>query len=291
MKQMMFAATLALTAGLSTTMAQAQTRETGDDKVLRVCADPNNMPLSNDKGEGYENKIAELLAKDLGWPLEYTYFPQRMGFVRMTLKAKHATIPGKFKCDLIIGVPVGFDLGATIKPYFRSTYAMVFRKGTGLDDIKVPDDLLKLPPEKLHALKFGVFSQTPPVDWLLRNKLFDQAISYQRQSGDPEAYPGEIVEKELVAGKVDVAMAWGPIAGYFGRNTKSADLVTVPFPPENSIKFDYAITMAVRYGEKDWKNKIDEAVQRNLPGIQAILTSYGVPLIDESQAGHTVVDR
>ena len=111
MKQIMFAATLALTAGLATTMAQAQTRETGDDKVLRVCADPNNMPLSNDKGEGYENKIAELLAKDLGWPLEYTYFPQRMGFVRMTLKAKHATIPGKFKCDLIIGVPVGFVNG------------------------------------------------------------------------------------------------------------------------------------------------------------------------------------
>ncbi|MDP2870545.1 quinoprotein dehydrogenase-associated putative ABC transporter substrate-binding protein [Methyloversatilis sp.] len=289
MKHSLIAAAFLLGTGLAAPALQAQ--ETGDDKVLRVCADPNNLPLSNDKGEGFENKIAELLAKDMGYALEYTYFPHRMGFIRMTLKAKHEKLPGRYKCDLIIGVPVGFDMGATIKPYFRSTYAMVFKKGIGLDEVKVPDDLLKLPPEKLRSLKFGVFSQTPPVDWLLRNKLFDQAISYQRQSGDPGAYPGEIVEKDLVAGKVDVAMAWGPIAGYFGRNAKAGDLVTIGFPPENTVKFDYAITMAVRYGEKDWKNKIEETVQRNLPGIQAILTSYGVPLIAESQASQTAADR
>ncbi len=289
MKQRLIAAALLLGAGLAAPALQAQ--EVGEDKVLRVCADPNNLPLSNDKGEGYENKIAELLAKDLGWALEYTFFPHRMGFVRMTLKAKHEKLPGRYKCDLIVGVPVGFDLGATIKPYFRSTYAMVYRKGMGLDDVRTPDDLLKLPPEKLSKLKFGIFSQTPPVDWLLRNKLFDQAVSYQRQSGDPGAYPGEIVEKDLVAGKVDVAMAWGPIAGYFGRNAQNSELVTVPFPPENNIKFDYAMTMAVRYGEKDWKNRIEEVVQRNLPGIQAILTSYGVPLVDESQASQTGADR
>ncbi|MBU0603011.1 MAG: quinoprotein dehydrogenase-associated putative ABC transporter substrate-binding protein [Gammaproteobacteria bacterium] len=289
MKQRLFAAALIAGAAFMTTAVQAQ--ENTEDTVLRVCADPNNLPLSNDKGEGYENKIAELLAKDMGRTLEYAFFPHRMGFVRMTLRAKHPSLPGKYKCDLIIGVPVGFDMGATIKPYYRSTYAMVFKKGTGLDDVKVPDDLLKLPPEKLKSLKFGVFSQTPPVDWLLRNDLFGQAVSYQRQSGDPAAYPGEIVEKDLVAGTVDVAMAWGPIAGYFGRNAPNHNLTMVAFPPENNIKFDYAMTMGVRYGEKDWKNKVEESVQRNLPAIHDILKSYGVPLIDESKASHTAADR
>ncbi|RZI37759.1 ABC transporter substrate-binding protein, partial [Herbaspirillum sp. HC18] len=123
------------------------------------------------------------------------------------------------------------------------------------------------------------------------NKLFDQAISYQRQSGDPGAYPGEIVEKDLVGDKLDIAMAWGPIAGYFSKNSGARDLVTVAFPPENEIKFDYAITMAVRFGEKDWKNKIDETVQRNLPAIEGILKSYGVPLVSEAQASHTAADR
>ncbi|WP_026224963.1 substrate-binding domain-containing protein [Methyloversatilis thermotolerans] len=289
MTQRLSALALAVCASLLAPAIHAQ--ETGDDKVLRVCADPNNLPLSNEKGEGYENKIAELLAKDLGYKLEYAFFPHRMGFVRMTLKAKHPQIPGKFRCDLIVGVPVGFDLGATIKPYYRSTYAAVFKKGRGFDDVKTPDDLLKLPPETLSKLKFGVFSQTPPVDWLLRNRLFDQAVSYQRQSGDPEAYPGEIIEKDLESDKLDVAMAWGPIAGYFTKNSKAHDLIVVPFPPENNIKFDYAITMGVRYGEKDWKNRIDEAVQRNLPAIHDILKSYGVPLVDESQASHTAADR
>lgn len=291
MKHRLSAAVFGLAATFTLPSAHAQESVTGDDKVLRVCADPNNLPLSNEKGEGYENKIAELLAKDLGYKLEYAFFPHRMGFVRMTLKAKHPEIPGKFRCDLVVGVPVGFDLGATIKPYYRSTYAMVFKKGRGFDEVKVPDDLLKLPPEKLSKVRFGVFSQTPPVDWLLRNKLFDQATSYQRQSGDPGAYPGEIVEKDLVGDKLDVAMAWGPIAGYFSKNSGTRDLVTVAFPPENSIKFDYAITMAVRFGEKDWKNKIDEAVQRNLPAIENILKSYGVPLVSEAQASHTAADR
>lgn len=291
MKHRLSAAVLGLAATFGLPPAHAQESVTGDDKVLRVCADPNNMPLSNEKGEGYENKIAELLAKDLGYKLEYAFFPHRMGFVRMTLKAKHPEIPGKFRCDLIVGVPVGFDLGATIKPYYRSTYAMVFRQGRGFDSVKTPDDLLKLPPEKLSKIRFGVFQQTPPVDWLLRNKLFDQAISYQRQSGDPGAYPGEIVEKDLVGDKLDIAMAWGPIAGYFSKNSGARDLVTVAFPPENEIKFDYAITMAVRFGEKDWKNKIDETVQRNLPAIEGILKSYGVPLVSEAQASHTAADR
>lgn len=260
--------------------AAAQQSAVGEDGVLRVCADPQSLPLSNRKQEGYENKIAELLAKDLGWKLEYTWFPQRMGFIRNTLRAKDPNSE-RFKCDLVIGVPAGFELASTTKPYFRSTYALAYVKGRGLDSVKTPEDLLKLPPEKLSKLKFGVFMQTPPVDWLLRHKLFDQAVSYQRQSGDPEAYPGEIIEKDLSAGKIDVAFAWGPIAGYFAKMAPRRNIEVVPFRPDPEIKFDYAIAMGVRFGEKDWKAKVEQLVEKNRPQIQSILASYGAPLLDE----------
>jgi quinoprotein dehydrogenase-associated probable ABC transporter substrate-binding protein len=263
--------------------APAQQPAPGDDGVLRVCADPQNLPLSNRKQEGYENKIAELLAKELGWKLEYTWFPQRMGFIRNTLRAKEPDSE-RFKCDLVIGVPVGFELASTTKPYYRSTYALAYVKGRGLDSVKTPEDLLRLPPETLGKLKFGVFGQTPPADWLLRHKLFDQAVSYQRQSGDPEAYPGEIIEKDLSAGKIDVAFAWGPIAGYFARMAPNGNIEVVPFKPDPEIKFDYAIAMGVRFGERDWKAKVEQLLEKTRPQIQAVLASYGAPLLDEKGA-------
>ncbi|HEX6828431.1 MAG TPA: substrate-binding domain-containing protein, partial [Burkholderiales bacterium] len=259
--------------------AIAQQPVPGDDGVLRVCADPQNLPLSNRKQEGYENKIAELLARDLGWKLEYTWFPQRMGFIRNTLRAREPDSE-RYKCDLVIGVPVGFELASTTKPYFRSTYALTYVKGRGLDSVKTPEDLLKLPPEKLGKLRFGVFGQSPPVDWLLRHKLFDQAVPYQPQTGDPEAYPGEIIEKDLSAGRIDVAFAWGPIAGYFAKMAPKGNIAVVPFKPDPEIKFDYAIAMGVRFGEKDWKARVDQLVEKDGPRIQAILASYGAPLLD-----------
>lgn len=261
--------------------AGAQTPLPGAEaKVLRVCADPNNLPLSDQKGEGYENKIAELFAKDLGWQLDYAWFPQRMAFVRNTLRAQ---VPDekRFKCDLIMGVPEGFDQAATTRPYFRSTYAMAFLKGKGLDGIKDPNDLLKLDPAKLKSLKFGVFAQTPAVDWLLKNNLFDQAVPYQRMTGDPQWYPGEIVEKDLVDGKIDVAFAWGPIAGYFGKKATNAQIEVVPFRPTPDIKFDYAVAMGVRRGEKEWRDTVDKLIEQNRAGIEQILLDYGVPLLDD----------
>ena len=188
--------------------------------MLRVCGDPTNLPFSNRAGEGFENKIAELLARELGWTLEYTWFPQRMGFIRNTLRGREPN-SDRFKCDLVMGVPAGFELASTTKPYYRSTYALVYVKGKGLDSVTAPEDLLSLEPAKLKSLKLGVVGQTPPSDWLLKHRLFDQVVPYQRQSGDPERYPGEIVEKDLVAGTIDVAFVWGPIAGYFAQRAKS----------------------------------------------------------------------
>ena len=207
-------------------------RPTTTEGVLRVCADPNNLPLSHRNLEGYENKIAALLAQELGWKLEYTWFPQRMGFIRNTLRGREAG-GDRFKCDLVIGVPVPFELAATTRPYYRSTYVMVFSKGKGLDSIAVPEDLLKLDPGQLRKLRFGVFGQTPPADWLLKHGLMEQAVSFAPQSGDPDAYPGELIEKELASGRIDVAFAWGPIAGYYAQRARSPEMSAVPFLPEH----------------------------------------------------------
>jgi quinoprotein dehydrogenase-associated probable ABC transporter substrate-binding protein len=256
---------------------EAMPNNDGADGVLRVCADPNNMPLSNNKGEGYENRIASQMASDFGYKLEYTYFPQRMGFVRHTLREKVPETE-RYKCDLIIGVPKGYDMTSTTQPYLRSTYAMVFTKRPELAGINTPDDLLKLPPDQLHKLRFGIFSQTPAVDWLLSHDLIDQAVSYQVQSGDPQEYPGQMIEKDLQAGNVDVVFLWGPIAGYFAK--RSGDTVKlVPFPATPGIRFDYTISMGVRYGEKAWKDKVDQWIGANHDKIDSILTSYEVPLL------------
>lgn len=248
--------------------------------VLRVCADPNNMPLSNEKGEGYENRIAELLAHDLGWKLEYTWFPQRMGFIRNTLKA-HDPEEDHFKCDLVIGVPVGYELTLTTPAYYRSTWAMVVPIGKGLDDIHAPDELLKLDPARLKKLRFGLVGRSPPTDWLLKHNLIDQAVSVPTQSGDPAAYPGQMIEDQLQAGQIDVAFAWGPIAGYFAGHAKAPGMRMLPFPPDPDIHFDYKIAMGVRFGEKEWRDRIADLIARDKKQIDAILLSYGVPLLDD----------
>jgi len=250
------------------------------ESVLRVCADPNNMPLSNKKGEGYENRIAEVLARDLGWKLEYTWFPQRMGFIRNTLKAREPE-QDRFKCDVVIGVPVGYELTMTTPAYYRSTWAMVIPKGKGLDNVHTPDDLLKIDPAQLKKLRFGLVGRSPPTDWLLKNSLLDQAVPFTTQSGDPEAYPGEMIDKELAAGHIDIAFAWGPIAGYFAKHAKEPGMVVVPFPLSRDIQFDYKIAMGVRFGEKDWRDRIAGLIARDQKEIDAILLSYGVPLLDD----------
>jgi mxaJ protein len=250
------------------------------DKVLRVCQDPNNLPFSNRAQAGFENKIAALFAQELGWKLEHTWFPQRMGFIRNTLRAKQENSE-RFKCDLVTGVPTGFDLGATTRPYYRSTYAMAYLKGKGLDGVRGLDDLLALDAGQRKKLRLGVFAGSPVTDWLLQNGLMEQVVSYQSQTGDAEQYPGQIVERDLASGKIDVAFVWGPIAGYFAGNTRSAPMVAVPLASRPGMKFDFEIAMAVRHGEKDFKQLIDQLIEANRPKIAAILEQYGVPLLDQ----------
>lgn len=257
--------------------------EPGQDKVLRVCQDPNNLPLSNRAQAGFENKIAALFAQELGWKLEHTWFPQRMGFIRNTLRAKeeHAE---HFKCDLVIGVPTGFDMAATTRPYYRSSYAMAYVKGKGLDRVRSLDDLLALDPAQRKKLRFGAFAGSPVTEWLLQNNLMEQVAWYQSQTGDAEQYPGEIVEKDLASGKIDVAFAWGPIAGYFAKNARGTPIVAFPLASKPGMKFDFEIAMAVRHADKDFRQRIDGLIVANEAKIRAILLQYGVPLLEQPPA-------
>jgi quinoprotein dehydrogenase-associated probable ABC transporter substrate-binding protein len=265
--------------GFSVPLVAAAAQTGSDSQVLRVCEDPDNPPFSMQDGSGFENKIAELLAKSLGWKLEYTWFPQRFGFIRHTLRAKDEH--GHYKCDLVMGVPPGFDQAATTQPYYRSVYTLVYVKGGKLDGVKSPDDLLKLPQAQRDQLRLGTFAQTPPVDWLLKNGLIDRMVPYQKMSSDPKNYPGRLLQDDLGKGKLDGAFIWGPIAGYFAQKISSEKLVVVPFTPEPGIKFDFSIAMGVRFGEKAWQKQVGELIKKNQSGIDKILTEYGVPLVDE----------
>jgi mxaJ protein len=248
--------------------------------ALRVCQDPNNLPFSNLKGEGIENRIADLFGKALGLPVTYYSFPQRLAFIRNTLRFK---LPGEdYPCDIVIGVPAGYDQVSVTKPYYRSTYALVVAKGKGFDEVKSADDFLKLDAAKLKALRIGIYDRSPASEWLSKHQLIDQGVPYQIMNADPQQYPGEIIEKDLAAGKLDAAIVWGPIAGYFAQRVKTPMLMVVPLKSEPGVKFDFQMAMGVRYGEREWKQQIEGLIESKRPEITAILKEYGVPLVDAS---------
>jgi quinoprotein dehydrogenase-associated probable ABC transporter substrate-binding protein len=249
-------------------------------KALRVCQDPNNLPFSNTKGEGIENRIAEVFGKALGLPVTYYSFPNRLAFIRNTLRYK---LPGDdYPCDIVMGVPVGFDQVSVTKPYYRSTYALVFPRGQGLDEVKSADDVLRLDPKRLATLRIGIYDRSPASEWLNKHGLVERGVPYKIMNADPDQYPGEIIEKDLVAGKLDAAIVWGPIAGFFAQRVKSPALVVVPLKSEPGVRFDYQMAMGVRYGEREWKQQVEALIDSRQGEIAAILKEYGVPVVDDS---------
>lgn len=249
-------------------------------KALRVCQDPNNLPFSNTAGDGIENRIAEVFGKALGLPVTYYSFPQRLAFIRNTLRYK---LPGQdYPCDIVMGVPAGYDQVSVTKPYYRSTYALVVPQGRGLDAVRSQADFLALDPARLAKLRIGVYDRSPASDWLARHNLVDSGVPYQIMNADPAQYPGEIIEKDLAAGKIDVAIVWGPIAGYFAKRVKSPVLSVLPLRSERGVRFDYEMAMGVRYGEPAWKNQVEGLLVSQRAEIQAILKEFGVPVVDET---------
>ena len=258
----------------------AQAQDPPARTALRVCQDPNNLPFSSTRGDGIENRIADVFGKALGLPVSYYSFPQRLAFIRNTLRYK---LPGDdYPCDIVMGVPVGFDQVSVTKPYYRSTYALVYPQGRGMDTVKTGEDFLKLDPAKLASLRIGVYDRSPASVWLSKHGLVDRGVPYQIMNADPAQYPGEIIEKDLAAGKIDVAIVWGPIAGYFAKRITAPKLVVVPLKSEPGVQFDFQMAMGVRYGERDWKQQVEGLLESRQAEIAAILAEYGVPLVDET---------
>lgn len=260
--------------------AQAGEGKAGGRDAVRVCQDPNNLPFANDKEQGFENRIAELLGKHLGVPVTYFNYPQRFVFIRNTLRYK---LPGEdYPCDVIIGVPVGFDQVAVTKPYYRSTYAMVFAQGKGLDDVNSVDDFLALGPERLSKLKIGLYDKSPASQWMDRHNLVDQGVPYQTINVAMDHYVGDIIDKDLAGGKLDVAIVWGPVAGYYASKF-NPPMKVVPMKSEPGVQFDFAFGMGIRRGEPEWKAQLEGFLDTHQAQIAEILKTYNVPLVEGDQ--------
>ncbi len=248
-------------------------------RALKICDDPNNLPFSNDKGEGFENKIAQILARNLGLSLEVFYYPQRINIVRNTIRYKLPN-ESEYRCDLLTGVPSDFTAVATTQPYFRSTYVLVYAKGRKLD-VASADQFLALDKAVLSGLRIGVYDRTPAVDWMRKHNLLDQAVPYRLLNADPNHYPGKMIDDDLVKGKIDVAVVWGPIGGYFAGRIADPKLVVVPLKSEPGVRLDFGVAMGVRQGEKAWRSLIQQALDQSRDEIAQILRQYNIPMVDD----------
>jgi mxaJ protein len=241
-------------------------------RVLRVCADPNNLPFSNEKQEGFENKIAELVAHELNVELRYTWWAQRRGYVRNTLKAG--------LCDVFIGMPTGLDMVLVTQPYYRSTYAFVTRRDgarvTSLDD------------PRLHHLKVGVqiigddYANSPPAEALTHRGIVKNVRGYTVIGNYRDPNPPSRIVRAVADGEVDVAIAWGPLAGYFAKRS-AIPLRVTPVSPEVDVPylpFVFDIAMGVRRGDPVLRDSLDAVIARRRRDIDRILADYGVPRAD-----------
>jgi mxaJ protein len=240
-----------------------------EKNVLRVCGDPNNLPFSNEKLEGIENKIAAVIAKDLGWEVEYVWWPHQRGLVKRVLNTG--------RCDVLVGIPKGYDVVRWTKPYYRTGYVIAYLKDRVAEVRSLDDPALK-------TLKVGVQVNTPPHLALgQRGIVGDNVVAYQLMFDSnyhPEDYPGREVE-DLIAGRIDVALVWGPIAGYFQKKKGAESLVLVPIvdPSDNSTPFTFEISMGVRKANTELKARLEQALDRKREEIRAILEEFGVPLL------------
>ena len=242
-----------------------------DERVLRVCADPNNLPFSNEREEGFENRIAELIAADLGARLEYTWFAQRRGFIRNTLRAG--------LCDVVMGVPAGFELASTTRPYYRSTYVFVTREDRKLQIESLDDPALVRLEIGVHVIGDD-YTNPPPLHALGRRKIIQNVAGYSLFGDYAQPNPPARLVEAVAKKEVDVAIVWGPFAGYFGRK-QDVPLTLTPVSPEIDrpfLPFVFDIAMGVRRGEKQFHEELEHVLDRREDEIDRILADYGVPV-------------
>jgi quinoprotein dehydrogenase-associated probable ABC transporter substrate-binding protein len=233
---------------------------------LRVCADPHDLPFSNERQEGFENKIAELVAGALRLHLSYTWFPDSQGFVRATLM--------KNRCDVIMGTVSGEDGVATTDSYYHTGYMMVTRLADGLGMNRVSD-------WHIAGKRFGLIASTPPTDLIVRHNLMDQTAIYQLMVDTRLQQPAHDMLNDLVAGRIDVALPWGPFAGYYTKHDHLPLKLVFLDSDGSQVRLDYHIAMGVRSSDVAFRRRLNQAISQNQRQITRILQDYGIPLLDE----------
>ena len=266
-------AILGLLGGLN--ISRAQTNESGDlsielvdPKVLRVCADPRNMPFSNEKGEGFENRLAALFAERLQKKLEYAYYPGATGFVRNTL--------GAHRCDVIMGFPQGDDLAQGTNPYYRTAYALIAKQGSGLDGVTTLKD------ERLKGKHIGIVAGTPPATYMAMDGLTANAKSYPLMTDTRVDSSAEAMFNDVTSGTIDAGILWGPMAGFYARKANPPLLVTSLVKETGGPRLVYRVGMGVRPADQNWKRQLNRLIQENQPAINKIMLEFGIPLQDEN---------
>ena len=259
---------LTLVAGAAAQAPDGQlSLELVDPKTLRVCDDPHNMPFSTQSGEGFENKLAELFAQKLGKALAYEWYPQAPGFIRNTLLAR--------RCDLVIGYPLGDDLIQPTNPYYRSAYALVFKPGKGLDGIEELED------PRLKDKHVGIVAGTPPANNMAAAGLMANAKPYPLVIDTRVDSSTQAMIHDLEAGVIDVAVLWGPIAGYYAKQESPPLSISLLTKEKVGPSMTYRIVMGVRRSDQEWKRQLNSLIAENQKEIDHLLLSYGVPLLDE----------
>jgi mxaJ protein len=239
------------------------------DGTLRVCADPQNMPFSNEKGEGFENKLVDLIAAKLDLQVSYTWLPQVLGHV--------ATLPDDTDCDLLMGYAQGAGLIEDTNPYYRTSYVLIYRQ-----DDKSLAGVESLADDRLKSKKIGILARTPPVSIMAMNGLMANARSFEAKGDRSAAGAVEDVIAAIASGEIDAGILWGPLGGYYAQNAK-APLALVPLVKEKAGPATiYPITMGVRPNEPEWKHKLNKLIAENQADINAMLSEYNVPLLDEN---------
>ncbi len=242
---------------------------------LRVCADPNNLPFSNDKGEGFENKLAAMVAHDLGREVEYTWWAQRRGFFRLTLKAQ--------QCDVVMGVPVDSERALTTLPYYTSTYVFVSRKDQKLNIRSLRDP-------RLQTLRVGVqiigddYNNSPPATALSHRGVLKNVVGYTVYGNYAQPSPTARIVEAVAHKDVDVAVVWGPQAGYFASQQPVPLRITAVTPKKDGvIPFTFAISMGVRHGDNKLRDRLNALIREHRPEIDRLLAEYHVPRVATSR--------
>ena len=239
--------------------------------TLRVCADPNNLPFSNERGEGFENRIATLIAKDLGERVEYTWWVQRRGFVRNTLNAG--------SCDVILGIPAGYEMVRTTRPYYRSTYVFVTRRDRALRITSLDDPALRRLRVGVHLIGDD-YANSPAAHSLARRGITSNVVGYTLYGDYSKPNPPARLIQAVENKEIDIAVAWGPLAGYFAQRSRvPLDLRSVTPERDGVLSYAFDIAMGVRRRDSARSAALDAEIARRRSDIERILSDYGVPLV------------